>query len=224
MLDTSLPNVRVYTQSCIRISGANGGAPIVYLDPFRMPEEPHDADYALVTHAHFDHFSPEDLARVMGPHAVIIAPSSMEADIRGCAVAQKAAAVHFMSAGDVLELPGLAVEAVPAYNVQPERLGCHPRENGWLGYVLTIDGVRYYAAGDTDQTPGNEQVRCDVALIPIGGTYTMDPAQAAAFANTIAPRVVVPIHYGSIVGSPADADAFAAAVDPAIDVILKLER
>lgn len=223
MLDTSLSNVRVFTQSCIRITGAGGSAPVVYLDPFRMTEEPHDADYVLITHAHYDHYSPADIAKVMSARTKLVIPASMAEDALTSPVARQAAEVHQMAAGETIQLPGLTVEAVRAYNVQPERLQCHPRENGWLGYVLTIDGVRYYAAGDTDQTPENERVSCDVALIPIGGTYTMDPMQAAAFANVLEPRIVVPIHYGSIVGSMSDAETFAAAVHPGIAVTLKLE-
>ena len=98
--------------------------------------------------------------------------------------------------------------------------------SGWLGYVVTLDGepTRYYVSGDTDQNPDNEVVRCDVALVPIGGTYTCDPGQAAAFVNALRPAAVIPTHYGSIVGTYADFDTFAAAVDPAIEVIRKLER
>ena len=131
-----------------------------------------------------------------------------------------------MSAGEKIKLPGLCVEAVSAYNVEPERLGMHPRENGWLGYVLSVDGdpTRYYVAGDTDQNRDNETVSCDVALVPIGGTYTMDARQAAAFVNALRPRLAVPTHYGSIVGTYADFDAFSAEVDPAIAVARKLER
>ena len=118
------------------------------------------------------------------------------------------------------------MEAVPASNVEPERLGMHPQAKGWLGYVLSLDGdpTRYYAAGDTDQNPDNEAVSCDVMLLPIGGTYTCDPLQAAAFANAVRPRVAVPIHYGSIVGSYANFDAFLAEVDSSVDVVKKLER
>ena len=135
-----------------------------------------------------------------------------------------ATAVHPLQAGGRLELPGVAVEAVPAYNVEPERLEMHPQANGWLGYALTVDGVRYYAAGDTDQSPDNEQVACDVALVPIGGTYTCDPHQAAAFVNALHPKTVVPIHYGSIVGVPENFDAFASEVAPGIQVARKAER
>ena len=218
----SLENVRVFTQSAIRIEGAAGA--VVYFDPFALTdaEAAHDADYVLITHAHYDHLSPEDYARAAGEKTVVVAPASMAGEVAGLG----AAATHLMSAGEKIELPGLTVEAVPAYNVEPERLGMHPRENGWLGYVVTLDGepTRYYVSGDTDQNADNEAVSCDVALVPIGGTYTCDPRQAAAFVNALRPAAAVPTHYGSIVGTYADFDAFAAAVDPAIEVVKKLER
>lgn len=219
---SSLENVRVFTQSAIRIEGAAGT--VAYFDPFALTdaEAAHDADYVLITHAHYDHLSPEDYARVAGEKTVVVAPASMADEVAGLAAAE----THLMGAGERLELPGLCVEAVPAYNVEPERLGMHPQGNGWLGYVVTIDGepTRYYVSGDTDQNPDNETVGCDVALVPIGGTYTCDPRQAAAFVNALRPRAAVPTHYGSIVGTYANFDAFATAVDPAISVIRKLER
>ena len=219
---SSLENVRVFTQSAIRIQGAGGT--VAYFDPFALTdaEAAHDADYALITHAHYDHLSPEDYARVAGENTVVVAPASMAGDVAGLGAAE----VRLVAAGERLELPGLCVEAVPAYNVEPERLGMHPQADGWLGYVVTLDGdpTRYYVSGDTDQNPDNEAVGCDVALVPIGGTYTRDPRQAAAFVNALRPAAAVPTHYGSIVGTYADLDAFAAEVDPAIAVIPKLER
>lgn len=218
-LDKTLPNVRVITQSCIRIEGADGT--VVYSDPFKMTDEPHDATYILITHAHYDHYSPQDLAKVANKKSIVIAPASMPEEVAALDMRGRA---HMVSAGSKIELPGITIEAVPAYNTDPDRLHLHPRSNQWLGYVITLDGVRYYLAGDTDQNEDNERVSCDVALVPIGGTFTMDPAQAAAFVNTIKPEVAVPIHYGSIVGTMADADTFAAAVDPAITVVKKMER
>lgn len=219
---SSLENVRVFTQSAIRIEGAAGT--VAYFDPFSLTdaEAAHDADYVLITHAHYDHLSPEDYARVADEKAVVVAPASMTGEVAGLGAAD----ARLMSAGEKIELPGLCVEAVPAYNVESERLGMHPRENGWLGYVVTLDGepTRYYVSGDTDQNADNETVSCDVALVPIGGTYTCDPRQAAAFVNALRPRAAVPTHYGSIVGTYANFDAFAAAVDPAIEVVKKLER
>lgn len=221
-MSLSLENVRVYTQSAIRIEGARGT--VAYFDPFSLTdaEAAHDADYVLITHAHYDHLSPEDYARMAGEKTVVVAPASMAGDVAGLG----AAATHLMAAGEKLELPGLTVEAVPAYNVEPERLAMHPQANGWLGYVMTLDGepTRYYVSGDTDQNADNDAVSCDVALVPIGGTYTCDPRQAAALVNALHPAAVVPTHYGSIVGTYDDFDAFAAAVDPAIAVVRKLER
>ncbi len=219
---SSLEDVRVFTQSAIRIEGAAGT--VAYFDPFALTdaEAAHDADYVLITHAHYDHLSPEDYARVAGEKTVVVAPASMAGEVAGLGAAE----THLMGAGEKIELPGLCVEAVSAYNVEPERLAMHPRENGWLGYVVTLDGdpTRYYVSGDTDQNADNETVSCDVALVPIGGTYTCDPRQAAAFVNALRPRTVVPTHYGSIVGTYANFDAFAAAMDPAIEVVKKLER
>lgn len=219
---SSLENVRVFTQSAIRIEGAAGT--VAYFDPFALSdaEAAHDADYVLITHAHYDHLSPEDYARVAGEKTVVVAPASMAGEVAGLGAGE----THLMGAGEKIKLPGLCVEAVPAYNVEPERLAMHPRENGWLGYVVTLDGepTRYYVSGDTDQNADNETVSCDVALVPIGGTYTCDPRQAAAFVNALRPRAAVPTHYGSIVGTYANFDAFAAAVDPAIEVVKKLER
>lgn len=221
---TSLENIRVLTQSAIRIQNKDGV--VIYLDPFSLTdaEAAHDADYVFITHAHYDHFSPEDIARVAGDHTELVAPASMGAEVARVADEIEATAVHLLQAGGRLELPGVAVEAVPAYNVEPERLEMHPQANGWLGYALTVDGVRYYAAGDTDQNPDNEQVTCDVALVPIGGTYTCDPHQAAAFVNALHPKAVVPIHYGSIVGAWENFDEFASEVAAGIEVVRKVER
>lgn len=221
---TSLENIRVFTQSAIRIQSKDGV--VIYLDPFSLTdaEAAHDADYVFITHAHYDHFSPEDIVRVAGDHTELVVPASMGAEVARVADEIGATAAHLLQAGGRLELPGVAVEAVPAYNVEPERLEMHPQANGWLGYALTVDGVRYYAAGDTDQNPDNEQVACDVALVPIGGTYTCDPHQAAAFVNALRPKVVVPIHYGSIVGAQENFDEFASEVAAGIEVVRKAER
>ena len=211
-------NIRVYTQNCIRLETKSGT--VLYFDPFQMQETPCDADYVFFTHAHYDHFSPEDIAKVAKAETTFIAPASMEDEVAQI----EPASVTYLQSGDTCEFSDFSVEAIPAYNIAEERLGFHPRENAWVGYIVTADGIRYYIAGDTDHNEDNEAVGCDVALVPIGGTYTMDPEQAAAFINTIAPRVVIPTHYGSIVGTMADFDTFAPLVDPTIEIVKKLER
>ncbi len=215
-LNATLNNVQVLAHSAIRIEAEDGTA--IYFDPFELTDAPHDADYVLVTHTHYDHLSPEDAAKVMNESTVVVCPASAEAEVREAL----GTAPRGMAPGDTITLGVMQIEAVPAYNVEPERLGFHPQENRWIGYVITIDGVRYYVAGDTDQNDDTVQVRCDVALVPIGGTFTMDPAQAAAFVNVIKPRIVVPTHYGSAVGTKEDVEAFEPLVDPAITVVRKL--
>ncbi len=211
--------IRVITHSAIRIENATGAA--VYFDPFQLTEKDaaHDAAAVFVTHAHFDHFSPEDIARVARPDTVVVAPASMAES-----VAKLNLPTQLMRAGERATVAGMAVEAAGAYNTDPARLDKHPRANGRLGYVICMDGARIYVAGDTDQNAENEQVSCDVALVPVGGTYTMDPAQAAAFVNAIHPRAAIPTHYGTIVGTDADADAFAAGVNAEVIVTKKRER
>lgn len=216
-LDANLQNVRVLIHSSIRIESENGT--VLYSDPYDLVDETHDADVVFITHGHYDHLSPEDYARVAKPETVVVAPAVLESEV----AALSAGSVVLLNVGDTTEVRGIKVEAVPAYNIQPERLQFHPKENKWLGYILTIDGATYYIAGDTDQNEDNETISCDVALIPIGGTFTMDPVQAAAFINTIKPHFVVPTHYGTTVGNKEDVDAFEPLVDSSITVIRKME-
>ena len=118
------------------------------------------------------------------------------------------------------ELKDLAVTAQPAYNkLKP----FHPKRNGWLGYLLEMDGISYYIAGDTDAVKELQGIQCDVALVPVGGAYTMTAKEAAGLVNKMKPTAVIPIHYGSVVGKPEDADVFKKLVDPDINVIIKLK-
>jgi L-ascorbate metabolism protein UlaG (beta-lactamase superfamily) len=116
--------------------------------------------------------------------------------------------------GDSIEVAGIKVQAVHAYNVVEERLQMHPKSNNWVGYVLTLGANTYYHAGDTDHAPELSDVRADVAFLPIGGTYTMDAGEAAGLAKAISPKLAVPMHYGFVVGSPSDAELFAKEADP----------
>ncbi|MCR5509172.1 MAG: MBL fold metallo-hydrolase [Lachnospiraceae bacterium] len=208
-------NIRVITQNCIRIGS---GAGVIYIDPFKLNEEPHDADYILLTHDHYDHFSPEDIRKVSKAGTVMIVPEKMESQ-----AGELTDAVDMIctAAPDVHKKVGeLEFYTVAAYNrLKP----FHPKKAGWIGYILNVDGVKIYIAGDTDMTPENEKVVCDIAMIPIGGTYTMNAGQAAELVNKIRPTVAIPTHYGSVVGSPADADDFAKKVDTSVRVEIKME-
>lgn len=210
-------NVRVLTHSAIRLE--SDGGTVLYFDPFDLAEEFHDADAVVITHSHYDHLSPKDVAKVAKEGTIVIAPETCYAE----ASELGAGMVIPLDANEAAEVQGVVIHAIPAYNVEPERLQFHPKENRWLGYVVTMDGVTYYIAGDTDQNPDNEHVKCDVALIPIGGTYTMDARQAAAFVNAIKPRLAIPTHYGTAVGAKEAVDEFEPLVDPSIKVMRKME-
>ncbi len=194
-------NIEVFTQNSIRIKD---GDRTVYIDPFRMKTEPQDADIILITHDHYDHFSPEDIARTAGKDTVLVVPEKMEDKAQEVAGLVKRIAT--VKPGTRCQVEGLELETVPAYNILKP---FHPRNAGWVGYVLQIGGKRIYIAGDTDATKEAKAVRCDIALIPIGGTYTMDAKRAAELVDAIRPEVAIPTHYGSIVGKPSDGAAFA---------------
>ena len=209
-----LDNIIVNTQSSIRISGSS----VVYFDPFGIPAEPHDADYIFITHDHYDHFSPEDILKVLNRDSIMIVPISMQ-----CKVIDFKKTVKDI----ITVIPGIthqqgsyvSFNTVPSYN---KAKPFHPKKQGWCGYILNLDGIRYYIAGDTDNLSENYSIECDVALIPIGGTYTMNVTQAAEFVNAIKPMYAVPTHYGTIVGSNEDGLHFSCSVNPTTKVVLKL--
>ena len=205
--------ISVNAQSSIRL----GGEKVLCFDPFRLEVEPHDADVVFVTHAHFDHFSPEDIAKVVKPSTCFVLPESMKKDAKKAGL--PAERCVFLKPGDKTEVASVPVEAVPSYNIGKPM---HLRHFGWLGYVVTVQGDRIYVSGDMDAIPEAETLSCRVALIPIGGTYTMNPAEAAALVNRMKPEIAIPTHYGSVVGKPEDGQTFAAAVDPAVQVEFRL--
>lgn len=206
-------NIQVLTHSSIKITG---GATI-YVDPFHVVEEAKDADIILVTHDHFDHFSPEDIAKVIKSGTVLVVPKKMEKKVAEIPCGGLVA----VEPGERMQLGNIAIETVPAYNVMKP---FHPKNHGWVGYIVETDGVRIYVAGDTDITKENKEVSCDVALVPIGGTYTMDARKAAELVNIIQPKTAIPTHYGSVAGTQEDEEIFRANVDPSISVEIKMQR
>ena len=207
-----LDNISVNTQSSIRI----GGSSVIYFDPFQIAEDAHDADIILVTHDHYDHFDRESITRIMKDNTVLVAPVGMKKEIGSLAGSGDR---FFMSPEETVSIGEIQVQAVPAYNrLKP----FHLKGSKWLGYVVTMDGVRYYVAGDTDAVAELSSVSCDVALVPIGGKYTMDAKEAAKLINEIRPQAVIPTHYGSIVGKAEDAEVFRENIDKDILVETRL--
>jgi L-ascorbate metabolism protein UlaG (beta-lactamase superfamily) len=180
------------------------GTTTVYIDPWKLPAGLPPAGLILVTHEHFDHLSLPDIEALAGPDAVVVGPA--------CVTAQLADRETITVApGDSVEVRGVGLEAVPAYNLDKFRAPgqpYHPREAGYVGYVIALDGVRYYHAGDTDAVPEMAGVHCDVALLPVGGTFTMTWDEAAAACDLLHATAAVPMHYGEIVGDVGDAERF----------------
>ncbi len=204
--------IEVFTQNSIRIACGNAA---IYVDPFQIREELHDADVVLITHDHYDHFSPEDIAKIDREDTVFVVPEKMKAQMAAVAGGRTMVTVKPYEKHCAA---GISIETVPAYNnLKP----FHPKRNGWVGYIIECDGQRIYIAGDTDVNPDNKKVSCDTALVPIGGTYTMNPKEAAGFVNAIRPKTVIPTHYGTIVGKESYAQIFAGLVDAEIEVLVK---
>jgi len=216
-----LDNIEVFTQSSIRIKSSQG---TIYLDPFQIKTEPHDADYILITHDHYDHFSVDDIKKIAKISTILVVPARMEDDAKE--FEREVGGIVTVKPGVYKEISGLEIETIPAYNtVKP----FHPRRAEWVGYILRVEGKRIYIAGDTGltkeakQVKEARQVKCDIALLPVGGTYTMDTRRAAELANTIRPEYVIPTHYGSIVGKQSDGQTFAALVKSPVKVVEKIQ-
>jgi L-ascorbate metabolism protein UlaG (beta-lactamase superfamily) len=179
---------------------------VIYTDPYQLKGELKEADLILVTHAHYDHLSLEDIEKVSKEDTAIIGPPDCTA---------KCPDLISIRIGEEKTVKGVKIEAVPSYNIGKD---FHPKAKGWLGYIFTIDEVRIYLAGDTDNIPEMEGFNVDIALLPVSGTYVMTAEEAIDAAIKINPKVAIPMHYGAIVGSKADAEKFKEALEGKIEV------
>ena len=199
-----LENIEVLYHSSIRINKEK----IIYIDPFKINKNYNDADIIFITHDHYDHYSEEDIDKVINENTTIIIPDELLTKLLRKGINKNA--IITVEPNKNYMVQGIKFETISAYNTNKT---FHPKENGWVGYIIIINGIRYYIAGDTDITEENKQVKCDVAFVPVGGTYTMDYVEAAALASKIKPKYVIPTHYGSIVGEPEDGILFKELID-----------
>ncbi len=210
-------NIAVLFHSSICV---NTGSQVIYFDPYEIIEESHDADVIFITHDHFDHFSPKDIQKISKQDTILVLPEKINKNI----IAKAGLSTNnciWMRAGQTRQIRDLDVEAIAAYNLHKP---FHFKKAGWLGYLITMDGVRIFVAGDTDHHSENEQVITDIALVPIGGMFTMNARQAADYINTIHPQAAIPIHYGKVAGKRSDEDVFAEAVEDSIQVSIRMQR
>ena len=181
---------------------------VIYFDPYEINEGA-AADIILISHEHFDHCSPGDVAKIQNDETVIVSDKASATKLKG--------EVKTMEPGDRLSVKGVEVEAVPAYNLDKQ---FHPKSAGMLGFVVNIGGVRLYHAGDTDFIPEMNEIETDIALLPVSGTYVMTAAEAVEAALAIKPKVAIPMHYGAIVGDKSDAEHFRDRLAEKMEVVI----
>ena len=192
------------------------GDKIIYIDPFKIENALHDADFIFCTHSHYDHFSIEDILKIKNENTFLIITQSCFDE-----------AIKYFSKEKILVVEpsynycinDLSFETTPSYNINKN---FHPKANKWVGYIISSNAKTYFIAGDTDNIPEIQNLTCDIAFLPIGGTYTMNYKEAAELANTLNASLIVPTHYGSIVGTVEDAEKFKSLVqNKEVKIILK---
>lgn len=194
-----LNNIEVLCHSSIKINGNK----IIYIDPFKIEKNYNDADLIFITHSHYDHYSKGDIDKVIKNDTKFVIPEDLFEKLLKNGIDKNR--IITVEPDKRYLVQDIKFETVSAYNTNKT---FHPKENCWVGYIIKLNNIKYYIAGDTDITEENKKVKCDVAFVPVGGTYTMNYKEAAYLVNKIKPKIAVPIHYGSIVGTKQDAINF----------------
>jgi L-ascorbate metabolism protein UlaG (beta-lactamase superfamily) len=203
-------------QASVKIQG---GKKVIYIDPYQIAEKINDADIVLVTHSHKDHLSPVDIKKVAKGDTVFIAPQSCVSSIE----AEFNTKVIVSQPGMSRRLGEIQIKAVPAYNVVKTKY--HPKKNKWVGYILTIDGVKIYHAGDTERIPEMQQFTCDIVMLPLGQTYTMNSVEEAVEATLdVQAKIAIPIHYGMYEGTVEDAKKFQELLKNKVQVVIQTQQ
>ncbi len=180
---------------------------ILYIDPYKITADVR-ADILLISHEHFDHLSMDDMKKVVSPNTSIIAARQCAGTVSKVGAKE----ITIVKPGEKVNVQGIAIEAVAAYNtnkINPDtKKPFHPKEDNNVGFVMTINNIRIYHAGDTDPIQEIKNIQTDIALLPVSGTYVMTAEEAAEVVRTIKPKIAIPMHYGAIVGSEEDAEKF----------------
>ncbi len=207
------PKVEWLGHDSFRISD---GGKIVYIDPWKLKGNPPKADVILVTHDHYDHLSKPDIEKLSTPDTVVVAPPAVAKQLSGN--------VRTARPTDSLTAAGVPIETVPAYNLnkgpQPGKV-FHPKESGYVGYIVTLGGKRVYHMGDTDNIPELGKIKADIALVPVSGTYVMTAEEAADAVNAFRPGLAIPMHYDDpdVCGTSADAQEFKRMAEVPVEIL-----
>lgn len=194
-----LENVTCLGHSTIKINSPQ----TIYIDPYNLNNNYQDADFIFITHSHYDHFSPEDILKIKNDNTKII----ITADLLTKTTELGFSSSHILvvKSNESYTIDNISFKTIPSYNTNKQ---FHKKEYDWVGFIIDINNLKYYIAGDTDINAENRLVNCDVAFVPVGGTYTMNYQEAAELINQIKPKIAIPIHYGIIIGTKQDAQDF----------------
>ena len=207
-------NIYVNTQSSIKISSDK----VIYFDPFKIEEESHDADIIFITHDHYDHLDFDSINKVKKDDTLIVVPNSIAPEVLSNRINPQN--LIGVDPNETYTIENIVVETIPSYNLNKQ---FHPRVKNYVGYIITLNDERIYVSGDTDVTPEAQDVKCDIALVPIGGKFTCDYKEAAELINTIKPKTVIPTHYGSIIGNLTDGEEFKKLLNPDIECLIQIK-
>ncbi len=209
-------NLEVIAQNAVKICSSEGK--IIYCDPFKLRDAAHDADVIFITHSHFDHFSPEDIDMIKKQTTSIVVTQDLYDKAIDCGFDESQ--VLDVIPNNEYEIAGIKFKTIPAYNTNKD---FHKREYNWVSYLIEVDNEVIYVAGDTDITEEALNVKCDIACVPVGGTYTMTAEEAAKLIEQIAPtKYAVPTHYKTVVGSDEDALRFKELLENKVEVKILL--
>lgn len=190
---------------------------IIYFDPYKINDNYKDADIIFITHDHYDHFDVDSINKIIKDDTILVIPDKM--NVENLLEINSKNIVKVLP-NKTYDIRGYKIETIPSYNINKN---FHPKENNWVGYIITINNERIYVAGDTDITSENKKVKCDIALVPIGGKFTMNYNEAAEFINLIKPKTVIPTHYAEIIGSKIDGENFKKLISNNIECILLIK-
>ena len=206
-----LQGIKINCHSSIKIEKDK----IVYIDPFRINKVPHDADYIFITHSHYDHFSVQDILKVAKIDTIFISTEDTKSTLELMGIPEDQ--IVIVKPKSIYELKDIKFETVPSYN---ENKKYHQKDNDWVGYIIELNKNKYYIAGDTDNISEIQNIKCDVAFLPIGGEFTMNAKEAADLANNIECKIVIPTHYLELVGTKEDLEEFIRLINKEIKVLV----